>query len=89
MLSVLGKISSRRHTELLFSIFPENRFDISSRDNRHEMSIPVFWEIGKKYIITLSSSELGQRVVKVNVLHVSVSELCLMFLPMTSHIMAI
>ena len=34
-------------------------------DNLHEMSNPVFWEKYEKNVISLSSAELGHRVVKV------------------------
>ena len=37
---------------------------VSSGDNLHEMSDPVFWE-NKKNIINLPSAENAQRVVKV------------------------
>ena len=48
-LSTLGKIFSRRHFEIFFLFFPENRIwhcmqIVSSGDNLHEMSDPVFWE---------------------------------------------
>ena len=48
-LSTLGKIFSRRHFEIFFLFFPENRIwhfmqIVSLGDNLHEMSNPVFWE---------------------------------------------
>ena len=43
-------------------------------DSFHEMPLPVFWE-NKKTIISLSSAELAQRVVKVKGL---LFALCLM-----------
>ena len=50
-LSILGKIFSRQHFEILFLFFPENRIRrvmqiASNGNNLHEMSNPVFW--GKK-----------------------------------------
>ena len=39
----------------------------------HEMPKPVFWEKGEKNIINLSSAEIAQRKVKVN-LHVFLSK---------------
>ena len=77
MLSMLGKSFSRRYLDyfffffffFFFVIFPRKQaFDIScklSLDNLHKMSKPVFWK-NKKSIISLSSAELTQRVVKVN-----------------------
>ena len=48
-LSTLGKIFSRRHFEIFFLFFSENRIwhfmqIVSYGDNLHEMSNPVFWE---------------------------------------------
>ena len=47
--------------------FQKIDFDIlcklSPGDNLHEMSKPIFWK--KKYIISLLSDELAQRLVKV------------------------
>ena len=48
-LSTLGKIFSRRHFEIFFLFFSENRIwhfmqIVSLGDNLHEMSNPVFWE---------------------------------------------
>ena len=48
-LSTLGKIFSRRHFEIFFLFFTENRIwhfmqIVSLGDNLHEMSNPVFWE---------------------------------------------
>ena len=34
-------------------------------DNLHEMSKPIFWEKLEKNIVSLSSTELGKKVVKV------------------------
>ena len=39
---------------------------VSNGDNLHEISNPVFWEKNKKNVISLSSVEFTQRVVKVN-----------------------
>ena len=71
-LSTLGKIFSRRHMEIVFLFFPENRIwhfmqIVSLGDNLHEISNPGFWE-NKKIIINLSSAELAKRVVKVKML---------------------
>ena len=64
-LSVLGKIFSRRHFEIFFLFSKKTGFKVSCNgDNLHVMSKPVFWE-NKKDIINMSSSEFGQRVVKV------------------------
>ena len=38
---------------------------VSNGDNLHEMPNPVFWEKIRKNIISLSSTELAQTVVKV------------------------
>ena len=38
---------------------------VSSGNNLHEMSKPVFWEKFKKNTINLSSTELAHRVIKV------------------------
>ena len=72
----LCKIFSRRYIEFIFLFsyfFQENRFWLftqfdSNGDNLHEMSNPVFWKNNnnKKNIITLSSAELAESVVKVN-----------------------
>ena len=48
-LSTLGKIFSRWHFEIFFLFFPEHRIwrfmqIVSSGDNSHEMSSPVFWK---------------------------------------------
>ena len=55
-LSTLGKICSRRHTEILFLLFPENKIwhfiqIFSNEDNLHEISNPVFWENKKNTCI--------------------------------------
>ena len=61
-LSTLGKIFNRRHFEIFFSFFQENRICISCKlSPLHEMSNPVFLVIKK--ITNLSSAELAQRVV--------------------------
>ena len=49
MLNTLEKTSSRRHTEIFFLIFQENRIwcfmqIVSNGGNMHEMSNPVFWK---------------------------------------------
>ena len=49
MLCTLGKIFSRRHTEIFFLFSTENRIwlfmqIVSNGDNLHEMSNPVSWE---------------------------------------------
>ena len=71
-LSMLGKYFSRRHFEIFFLSFPENKIwhfmqTVSNGDNLHEISNPVFWE-NKKYITNLSSAVLAQTVVMVKVL---------------------
>ena len=61
-LSTLGKIFSRRHFEIFFSFFQENRICILCKlSPLHEMSNPIFFVIKK--IINLSSAEFAQRVV--------------------------
>ena len=48
-LSTLGKIFNRRHFEIFFSFFQENRICISCKlSSLHEMSNPVFLVIKKK-----------------------------------------
>ena len=47
-LSMPGKIFSRRHFEIFFLFFPENRLRhlmpiVFFGDNLHEMSKPIFW----------------------------------------------
>ena len=49
MYSTLGKIFSRHHIEIFFLYFTENSFShfmqiVSTGDNLHEMSNPIFWE---------------------------------------------
>ena len=39
---------------------------VSTGDNLHEISKPIFSKKNKKNIVKLSSAELAQRVVKVN-----------------------
>ena len=39
---------------------------VSIRDTLHEMSNPVFWKKNKKDITNVLSSELAERVVKIN-----------------------
>ena len=57
MLSMPGKILSRRHIEIVFfSFFQKTGFDISCiflQTNLHEMSDPICWD--NKNVITLSS----------------------------------
>ena len=49
MLSTLGKIFNRRHFDIFFSFFQENRICISCKlSPLHEMSNPVFLVIKKK-----------------------------------------
>ena len=48
-LSTLGKIFSSWHIEIFFLFSPENRIwhfmqIVSTGDNLHEMSYPVFWK---------------------------------------------
>ena len=57
-LSTLGKIFNRRHFEIFFSFFQENRICVSCKLSAlHEMSNPVFFVIIKKKITNLSSAE--------------------------------
>ena len=77
-LCMLDKNFSRWHFEIFFLIFPIKRIwhfmpVILLGDHLHEMSVPFFWEkwkikIKKKIInlISLSSAEFAQRVVKIN-----------------------
>ena len=69
--STLGNIFSTQHIEKKkkFLLSPENRFRhfmqiVSNRDSLHEMST-LFSRENKKNVISLSS-ELAQRVIKVN-----------------------
>ena len=54
MLSILGKIFSRRHFEIFFFFTFPRKQDMTFHanclpgDNLHEMSKPVFWEKIKK-----------------------------------------
>ena len=67
--NTLGKIFNRRHFEIFFSFFQENRICISCKlSPLHEMSNPVFLVIKKKvktffFFFFLSSAELAQMVV--------------------------
>ena len=62
-LSTLGKIFSRRHFEMFFLFFPENRIrhfmqTVSNGDNLHEMSNPIFGiKLGKKLSTCHTSPE--------------------------------
>ena len=60
MLSTLGKIFCRGHTEIFFLFFSENRIG-------HFMNCQVLFsgEKKKENIINLASAELAKRVVKV------------------------
>ena len=61
-LSTLGKVFNRRHFEIFFSLFQENRICISCKlSPLHEMSNPVFLVIKnkKKKKKKLSSAELA------------------------------
>ena len=63
---ILGKIVSRRHIEIFFLFFPENRIwhfmqIVSIGDNLHEMSNSVSRKNNKN--INLLSAELAQRAV--------------------------
>ena len=67
-LSTLGTIFSRRHFEIFFSFFQENRICTSCKlSPLHEMSNPVFLVMKrkkkkkKKNEFNLSSAELAQR----------------------------
>ena len=73
---MLGKFFSGQHFEFFFFlIFPRKKSAlifmhiVSLGDNLHEMSKPFFLKKKKrkKNVINLSSSELAQRVVKVNI----------------------
>ena len=58
-LSTLGTIFSRRHFEIFFSFFQENRICISCKLSLlHEMSNPVFLVMKKKKKITNSFCRL-------------------------------
>ena len=46
---------------------------VSTADNLHEMSSPVFWE-HKKNIVNLSSTHLAQRVVNVKYIDYAVKK---------------
>ena len=64
MLSMLGKIFSRQHIEIVFLFFPENRIGhfiqiVSSGDNLHKMSSPVFWK-NRENVINLWSAEFPE-----------------------------
>ena len=68
MLRTLGTIFSRRHFEIFFSFFLENRICISCKLSLlHEMTNPVFLVMKKKKInkinneFNLLSAELAQR----------------------------
>ena len=72
MLKILGKVFNRRHFEIFFSFFQENRICISCKlSPLHEMSNPVFLVIKQITILFiylfifffLSSAELAQIVV--------------------------
>ena len=67
MLSMLGKIFSRRHTEISFSyFFPENRFwHFTQTVSTGSCGAIMFSGKNKEIIIGLSSAESAQRVVKV------------------------
>ena len=71
MLSMLGKKSADDIMNWFYSyVFQKIGFDIicklSPQENLHEMSDPIFWgKKNKKNIISLSSAEFAQRVVKV------------------------
>ena len=63
---------SADHILKCFYFFQKTGFDISANNivshgnNLHELSNPVSWK-NKKNIVNLSSAELAQRVVKVNI----------------------
>ena len=71
MLSILGKIFSRRHFEIFFFNFSQKTgYDISCKLSPEETICmkcqSLFSGKNKKNIINLSSAENAQRVVKVN-----------------------
>ena len=50
MLSMQGKVYSRRQNEIFSLYFPENRFWYFMQIvSNHDMSKPVFWEKQEKY----------------------------------------
>ena len=71
-LSTLGKIFSRRHIEIFFLFFQENRFRhfmqiVSSGDNLHEMPNPIFWgKIRTISICHLTENGIWLIVLKLN-----------------------